>query len=293
MTSNNIATLGATLSALIALGACNSDKTTQAPAAQLSELEAPIVDCQTQRAACLSKASTPQDAISCNDDMGKCLLDQTQQLAEVEQTVADCQNNARECALQGGPSGAEQCRTDLDACVTAAVDADGGVPTTAPAASGAAGAAGFPRLPGGAGGAPGLPRLPGGAGGAPGFPQLPAGVGGAPGFPQLPAGVGGASGFPQLPGGGNLPRPVGNLPQLPGAGFAGAGGPSFPGGGPAGGGLPRLPGGGLAGRRLAGIECLNAMRECVAMGSMPMDCAMQARSCLRDAESGAAGAAAP
>jgi hypothetical protein len=96
-------------------------------------------------------------------------------------------------------------------------------------------------------GLPGLPGLPGGAGGAPGnFPPLP-------GFPRPGGGLAGAPGFPRV------------------GGFGGAG---------------SLPGGRLPGRELPGAECLRAMRECVVMGTSPMDCASQARMCLANGGAG-------
>ena len=180
---NSIATLGATMSTLLAVCACNNDKPSGSATSTLSELEAPIVDCQTQQATCLFQARTPEDAFSCNDEMGKCLLDRTQQLADVTRSVAECQNKARECVVQNGPIGVEKCRTDFNACVGSAIDADGGVPTP-----------------------PGLPGLPGGGGTASPFPARPGlpgagGFAGAPSFPRPGNGFGGAGSLP----GGRLP----------------------------------------------------------------------------------------
>jgi|GEM_PF-4025879 len=194
----------------MSLGACSQAPN---PAAQKlsapevgsleSALEDSVAQCQEQQVTCLGAASDRAAAAQCTTAFRECLggvADNGQQVAEA---LVQCRDKAAECAVQGGVSGAEACRDEYEACVSAASsdgsqtpDADAGTPEEPqqPSAAGesAPPSAGGPSIPGRSG------RLP--------FP----GVGGAGGFGGLPTG----RGLPRFPGAGSVSLPTG--PGLPG-----------------------------------------------------------------------------
>jgi hypothetical protein len=220
-----------------------------------SALEDPVSDCQQEQVTCLGAATDPAAAAQCSDAFRQCLggaADIGQQLAAA---LLQCRESAAECAVQGGVSGADACRTEYEACVSAATEGN-----QAPPAAGSGGSAGAD--------APNLPQLPGAGSGAPRFPTA-----GGLGLParRLPfAGAGGIGGLPTLPGRGLPGFPSAGSISLPGA--AGRGG------------LPGRPGAGSN-------ACFEELRMCVEAANADLNqCATAARACVRGGPLGAAGA---
>ena len=232
-----------------ALGACSqarNDTAQELSAPEVGSLESALEDsvaqCQEQQVTCLGAASDLAAAAQCNTAFRECLggvADNGQQLAEA---LVQCREKAAECAVQGGVSGAEACRDEYEACVSAASsdgsqtpEADAGAPEE-PQQPSAAGDSAPPSA-----GAPSTPGIPGRSGRLP-FP----GAGGAGGLGGLPTG----RGLPRFPGAGSISLPTG--PDLPG----------------------RLGS--------AASACFEALRACVEAPNADLDqCATSARACVR------------
>lgn len=182
-----------------ALGACAqgrpaSQATAETPQVSAIEnaLESPVASCEQDQATCLGSATDRTAAAQCSEAFRACLggaVEIGQQMAEALQ---QCREQAAQCAVSGGASGAEACRTDYDSCVSAATAEEPSQP--------AAGSA-----------APQIPQLPAAGGIAPRSPRLPrlpaAGEGSFPGR-RLPfAGAGGFGGLPRLPTAGGISLP--------------------------------------------------------------------------------------
>lgn len=243
----------------LSLGACTQARnpaTQELSAPEVGSLESALEDsvaqCQEQQVTCLGAASDRAAAAQCTAAFRECLggvADNGQQLAEA---LVQCRDKAAECAVQGGVSGAEACRDEYEACVSAA-SSDG---SQTPADD--AGAPEEPQQPSAAGesappsaGGPSIPGIPGRSGRLP-FP----GAGGAGGFGGLPTG----RGLPRFPGAGSI-----SLPSGPG--------------------LPGRPGS-------AASACFDALRTCLEAPNADLDqCATTARACVRNGgPQGAAGA---
>lgn len=189
--------------ACLILGACTGGRPAQPQqvntpqvGAVESALENPVAQCEEEQATCLGAAADRAAALQCSETFRTCLGLAAETGRQLAQTLEECRETAARCAVEGGAMGAQACRSDYDACVSAAMEEE-----PAPPAAGAA-APGMPQLPAAGDGAPRLPT-PGG----PGLPgrRLPsAGAGGIGGLPTLPR-------RPGFPGAGSvsLPSPGG------------------------------------------------------------------------------------
>ena len=191
--------------ASFATTACSEERPATVGPAQ-SQLEIPIIDCQTKHGACLAGLPNKSDAASCESDLKQCLTDAAPELEELVKKLLDCEEKARACLANADPKTAATCSSDFVACVgvdvpPAAWDDDAGVPPGPP---------GHPAPPQG-------PQPPGPQ--APQPPQPPAAGGpGMPPSPPSPPPAAGAPaphppGVPGMPGG---PWPDGGIPPVPG-----------------------------------------------------------------------------
>jgi hypothetical protein len=250
---SKIAALACVLSAV----ACGGEQDSERPVLPAtSALENPIAACQAQMSSC-QRGPGPG---GCEEQMRNCLVSYEEWLRAVREGIAQCRTQAGLC-VTGAGTGAT-CRDGYNDCITALWTSDSG--DDAGVAEDDAGAAGSSGAGGRSGRGPRAGSGGAGAGGRGGFP-FPGSNGGAqlPGLPgRGPSGSAGAAAgsgaLPGLPGLPGLPPP-----GLPGQ-TAGQAAPGFPS-------APVAP----------EAQCMEKLTQCMMSGKDLIDCADEARMCMR------------